>query len=188
MAQQLHRVLIALAISTCVVVLLGHGRPPAVCFAVAVDEQVVVHPIDGVEARRSTAHVFEEVLVAEPALTYGDPAPAIVVPEIMIWVDAPRQHVRPSSVFGCLLPVARLSMLPTRSASFHALLYAQTSTRRRHAVAKHRAGHNLFDAALATAHPPEFLPHVLSLAQHNPSSVGSSRQIVFDRHRGMTLG
>lgn len=76
----------------------------------------VVDAIDRVAGRWTPAHVGNEVLVVEPAVAYGNTAPAIVGIPLVSRVGAALQHATPRAIFGRPCPVvpARVAVASVR--------------------------------------------------------------------------
>ena len=185
MAQQLHRLLAAFAAASCVVVLHVSGRPSTVCFAVAVDEQIILDAIERVKLRRSAPHVFKEVLErCAPTFADGNATPTVVIPLRVFLVRAPTQHLRPRRVLWGLLSTCTRAMFSTGLSSGDTYFDAKAPARFGHAVSEHATCDLLFCPANAVAEPHQLLSSTfVTQPQNCPSAEHQPSQIILDRHR-----
>jgi hypothetical protein len=86
-----------------------------------------------------------------PTFANNDSSSAVVEEHLVVRVLTAREHVRPSSVFGCLLSGRGLPMLPAGSSEFSTKLNAKTSARTGHPSAENSPTDNLLIAASASA-------------------------------------
>lgn len=133
------------------------GRPATVF------RRVVARVVDAIErvfVAWAPTHVGEERFVGLPVRAHRDASPAVASVQSMIWILAPRLHVRPAAIFRCLTAIRSFAMSAARFAARYTHLTSKAPAAFGFPAHEHVCGDKNFLTASAPAQPD----HLATLA------------------------